>query len=86
MILNIVPLIGPIFTLQTTETIFRFLFECKTEKEKKADITNAFVIYMCGIIVFVLYIPFSVICSFKYSFLFGSYFIILYLGLLYNKL
>ncbi|MDP4381190.1 hypothetical protein, partial [Escherichia coli] len=58
LILNIVPLIGPIFTLQTTETIFRFLFECKTEKEKKINITNAFVIYMCGIIVFfVLYIP-----------------------------
>lgn len=87
LILNIVPLIGPIFTLQTTETIFRFLFECKTEKEKKINITNAFVIYMCGIIVFfVLYIPFSVIWKFKYSLLFGSYFIMLYLSLFVQQI
>ena len=46
LILNIVPLIGPIFTLQTTESIFRFLFDCKTEEEIKKNITSAFVIYI----------------------------------------
>ncbi len=87
LILNIVPLIGPVFTLQTTETIFRFLFECKTEKEKKVDITNAFVIYICGIIAFlVIYIPISVIYNFKYLFLFGSYFIMLYLSLFVQQI
>ena len=42
---------------------------------------------MCGIIVFfVLYIPFSVIWKFKYSLLFGSYFIMLYLSLFVQQI
>lgn len=82
LLLNIIPLIGPIFTLQTTETIFRFLFECKSDEEKRLNITNAFVIYICGMICFfVIYIPYCIISDFKYSFLFGVYFVILYFSI-----
>ena len=35
LITNIVPLVGPVFTLQVTETIFRFLCTSKGEDEKK---------------------------------------------------
>lgn len=82
LILSIIPLIGPIFTLQVTECIFRFLFECKTEQEKKDNITNALVVYFIGIIAFV--VCFSIYCyitKFEYSLLFSVYFVLLYLGI-----
>lgn len=87
LIINIVPLIGPIFTLQTSETIFRFLFECNTVEEKKYNITNAFFIYICGMICFfILYIPYCILTNFKYSMLFGIYFMMLYLSLFIQQL
>ena len=87
LIINIVPLIGPIFTLQTSETIFRFLFECNTVEEKKYNITNAFFIYICGMICFfILYIPYCILTNFKYSILFGIYFMMLYLSLFIQQL
>lgn len=87
LIINIVPLIGPIFTLQTSETIFRFLFECNTVEEKKSNMTNAFFIYICGMICFfILYIPYCILTNFKYSMLFGIYFMILYLSLFIQQL
>lgn len=82
LILNIIPLIGPVFTLQTTESIFRFLFECKTEKDKIKNITVAFTIYFIGIIsFFALFIPYCMITKFEYGFLFGLYFCLMYLGI-----
>ncbi len=82
LILNIVPLIGPIFTLQTTESIFRFLFDCKTIVEKKKNITSAFVIYLLGFLSFLIfYIPYCVVSNFEYAGLFALYFFFLYLGI-----
>lgn len=82
LILNVLPLIGPIFTLQTTESIFRFLFDCKTNIEKKRHITSAFVIYIFGFTIFLLiYIPYCVINRFEYAKLFALYFFFQYLGI-----
>ena len=39
LVTNLVPLIGPVFTLQVTETIFRFLCTSNDEAEKKKYIT-----------------------------------------------
>lgn len=87
LLLNIIPLIGPIFTLQATEVIFRFLFECKTLDEKKENITNAFFIFIFGFFVFlVIYLPYSIITNFKYTFLFGMYFFVLYLGIFIQQI
>lgn len=82
LILNIVPLIGPIFTLQTTESIFRFLFDCKSETDIKKNITAAFAIYIFGFFSFlVLFIPYCYFTNFEYSILFILYFLFLYLGI-----
>lgn len=82
LVTNIVPLIGPVFTLQVTETIFRFLCTSKSEDEKKTYITNSFVIFVLGILVFILcYIPICIVTQFQYSYLFIIYFIFNYLSL-----
>ena len=82
LILNIVPLIGPIFTLQTTESIFRFLFDCKNDEEIKKNITSAFVIYILGFLSFlVFFIPYCFFTKFEYAILFALYFLFLYLGI-----
>lgn len=82
LILNILPLIGPIFTLQTTESIFRFLFDCKTTIERKKHITSAFIIYILGFISFlILYIPYCIVSKFEYASLFAMYFFFQYLGI-----
>ncbi len=81
LITNIVPLIGPVFTLQVTETIFRFLCTSKDEDEKKKYITNSFIIFLIGITVFILfYIPICIITKFQYAYLFILYFIFNYLA------
>lgn len=82
LILSIVPLIGPVFTLQTTESIFRFLFNCQTEEEKKKTISAAFFIYCIGMLVFgCCFIPYVKITKFEFSFVFGAYFVMLYLSI-----
>lgn len=79
LITNIIPLIGPVFTLQVTETIFRFLCTSKDEDEKKKYITNSFIIFLMGIAVFILfYVPISIITKFQYAILFILYFIFNY--------
>lgn len=81
LVTNIVPLIGPIFTLQITETIFRFL--CTAKEEEKSDyISNAIFLLFAGIMLFIItYIPIAIITKFEYTFLFMMYFIANYLGI-----
>ena len=82
LITNIVPLIGPVFTLQVTETIFRFLCTSKGEDEKKKYITNSFIIFLIGMSTFMLmYIPICIITKFQYAYLFILYFVFNYLGI-----
>ena len=76
LITNIVPLVGPVFTLQVTETIFRFLCTSKGEDEKKKYITNSFIIFLIGMSTFMLmYIPICIITKFQYAYLFILYFV-----------
>lgn len=87
LVLSIVPLIGPIFTLQITECIFRFLFDCKTEREKKLNITNAIVIYFLGMIIFFIsYLLFNIIYGVYFDKYFVIYFILLYLSIFIQQL
>lgn len=82
LITNIVPLIGPIFTLQITECIFRFLCNEQDVMKQKKSITNSFIIFLLGISSFIIiYIPFCIITKFQYSILFIVYFIFNYLAL-----
>lgn len=82
LITNIVPLIGPVFTLQVTETIFRFLCTSKDDDEKKKYITNSFIIFLIGMSIFILmYIPICIITKFQYAYLFILYFVFNYLGI-----
>lgn len=86
LITNILPLIGPIFTLQITETIFRFLCTAK-EEEKNKYISNAFFVLVCGIAGFcVIYIPIAIITKFEYLTLFMLYFIFSYLATFLQQL
>lgn len=80
LITNIVPLIGPVFTLQVTETIFRFL--CTSRDEDEKYITNSFIIFLIGIAIFMLmYIPICIITKFQYAYLFVLYFVFNYFGI-----
>lgn len=82
LVTNIVPLIGPVFTLQVTETIFRFLCTAKDENEKKCYITNSLLVFCLGMCAFIfLYIPISIKTNFQYSYLFSIYFIFNYFSL-----
>lgn len=82
LILSVIPLIGPVFTLQTTESIFRFLFNCKSEDDKKRAISSAFLIYLLGIVFFVIcFIPYVILSNFSYAVIFGIYFAALYFGI-----
>lgn len=81
LITNLVPLIGPIFTLQITETIFRFLCTAK-EEEKSKYISNAVFLLLFGLSLFVIiYIPLAIITKFEYTILFMAYFITNYLAI-----
>ena len=61
--------------MQVTESVFRFLRTDNTDKDRKKTITNALVIFITGIVVFiVLYIPFLYKLNFNYGLLFLVYF------------
>lgn len=48
------PLIAPLFTVQVTETIFRFLYTAKTLADQKRTVTVSFLIFICGMIVYAI--------------------------------
>lgn len=82
LIISLLPLVGPIFTLQINDAIFRFLCNENNEKKRNEYLTNSFIIFMFGIIAFVLlYFPLCAIFKFDYSFLFFFYFAFNYFGL-----
>ncbi|NFL87193.1 hypothetical protein FDB24_14225 [Clostridium botulinum] len=82
LLVSTVPLIAPIFTIQVTETVFRFLCSDKKIEEKKRSITTSWVIFLFGIVVFILlYIPFILNFKLSYAVLFFIYFVITYIGI-----
>ena len=85
LLTNVVPLIGPIFTLQITETIFRFLCTAK-EEERAQYISNAFFLLFAGLLIFsIIYIPIAIVTKFEYSILFIVYFITNYLAMFFQQ-
>lgn len=86
LVINLIPLIGPVFTLQITETIFRFLCTAK-EDGKKIYISNAVFIFLTGILAFsIVYIPIAIITKFEYANLFILYFIMNYLAMFLQQI
>lgn len=87
IVTSTLPLIAPIFTMQVTESIFRFLCSGNNNKERKKIITNSIIIFISGLMIFIiLFIPFSMVYKFNYSNLFVVYFISIYLGILFQQI
>lgn len=81
LLMSILPLIGPIFTLQATESIFRFLFDKFTIEEKKICVSSSLAIMLLGFFIFVaLYFGLGVYQKLMYGTLFAIYFIVSYFG------
>lgn len=82
IIMSSLPLIAPIFTMQVTESVFRFLMTNNTDEDRKKTITNALGIFIFGISIFtILYFIFILKFNFSYSTLFVIYFFITYFGM-----
>lgn len=80
ILMSIVPLIAPLFTLQVTDSVFRFLITDKVEK-RKITITNAMVIFCIGMMAFII-LYLSIVNSLieDYGILFLLYYIATYVG------
>ena len=86
LVTNLIPLIGPIFTLQITDCIFRFLCTAK-EEDKNKYISNALFLITLGFILFIIiYIPITIIIKFQYTTLFLLYFIMNYLAVFMQQI
>lgn len=82
LITSTIPLIAPIFTMQVTESIFRFLCSESDMNKQRKVVTNSIVIFFSGILTFsIMYIPFMKNLEEKYSILFLIYFISVYSGI-----
>lgn len=85
--MSTLPLIAPIFTLQVTESIFRFLCNDKTNTEKESTVTNSLAIFIFGILLFlIIYIPLVIKFRMKYPILFLLYFIITYISIFMQQI
>lgn len=86
LVTNLLPLIGPIFTLQITDTIFRFLCTAK-EDEKQKYISNATFLLLSGLSLFlIIYIPICIFTKFQYSYLFMIYFLMNYIAVFLQQI
>lgn len=82
LLISTLSLIAPIFTMQVTETVFRFLCSDNNLKDRKKSITNSLIIFIAGIFIFIaFYIPFVLKFEFTYAILFLIYFLITYIGI-----
>lgn len=87
LFLSALPLIAPIFTMQVTESVFRFLCSDTTKEDKKRSITNSAFMFLIGVLAFViLYIPFTTKFKISYALLFFLYFFITYLGIFLQQI
>lgn len=84
LIISTLPLIAPIFTLQSTESVFRFICGEESEEVIKKSITNALGIFIFGIAIYtILYIPVAAVLlgKFNFSLLLYLYFVLTYIGI-----
>lgn len=81
LLISLVPLIGPVFTLQATESVFRFLFDKKNDQQIAMCISSAFAFMLFGIVLFVvLYLMLNLNSRIQYGNYFVIYFFITYLA------
>lgn len=86
LFMSTLPLIAPIFTMQVTESVFRFLCTNKEEEERKKTITNSLIIFLTGTLIFaILYVPFAMKFKLEYALLFFLYFLITYIGIFFQQ-
>ena len=72
--INILAILYSVVSLQSCESVFRFMIDAKTEEDKASVISNAFVIALCGIGLFTIGICiFSAITGFEYTLVFILY-------------
>lgn len=82
LIISTLPLIAPIFTLQSTESVFRFICGEESQEKIKNSISNALGIFIFGISVFtVLFFPLAAINKYSNSGLLYLYFVFTYIGI-----
>lgn len=82
ILMSTLPLIEPIFTMQVTESVFRFLMTDNTDEDRKKTITSSLGIFVAGVLIFIiLYTPFLYKLNFKYGGLFLVYFVVTYVGI-----
>lgn len=87
LLLSLLPLIGPIFSLCSVEIIFRFLCEERKTSDGKEAITNTLIIFLIGSLFFVLcYIVVLQYYSITFAFLFICYVIITYVGMFLQQI
>lgn len=87
LFMSALPLMAPIFTLQVTETVFRFLYNEDSDKIRKRTITNSLLIFFFGILIFVVfYIPFILEFQMSYAIWFFLYFTVTCLGMFLQQL
>lgn len=72
--INILAMLYSIVSLQSCESVFRFMVDAKTDEDKTSIISNALIISLFGIVVFsVGMIIFSAITGFEYALVFILY-------------
>lgn len=80
LIVSTLPLIAPIFTLQSTESVFRFICGEESKEKIKKSISNALGIFVFGMTVFtILFIPITILGKYSNSVLLYLYFISSYI-------
>ncbi len=87
LIISILPLIAPIFTLQSTETVFRFICGENSEKVITKNISNALATYALGLAGFsAIYFPVYIINRYNNCLLLYFYFILTYGGIFLQQI
>lgn len=72
--INILAIFYSVVSLQSCESVFRFMVDAKTEEDKRSIISNSFVVALCGILLFTIGMCiFGSITGFKYTIVFILY-------------
>lgn len=85
--ISTLPLIAPIFTMQVTESVFRFLCDNNASMNQKRTINNSIIIFLAGMFSFtILYTPFVIKFKLEYGVLFLTYFITSYIAIFLQQI
>lgn len=82
LLISLLPLVGPIFSMSMVESVFRFLAEERKVSDGKTAITNSTFIYVCSAVMFVIiYGVLSICFDMKLGVLFIVYVFVIYTNL-----